>query len=165
MTPLSARPPGEFTGRHMLLVTVAFFAVIIGVNITMAVFATTTWTGLVVQNSYIASQEFNDREAARRAQMAAGWRPSVTYGKGEIILAVTAAGGGSVVLDRVTLDVSRPIGTGDDRHLDLARRPDGTSAAALVLEAGVWNAVLRADTPLGPFELHERLLIEPEAAP
>ncbi len=50
---------------------VAFFGVIIAVNVTMATIAIASWTGLVVQNSYVASQEFETqapraRGAARR---------------------------------------------------------------------------------------------------
>ena len=63
---------GEFTGRHMLAAMLAFFGVIIAVNITMAVFAQTSWTGFVVRNSYVASQEFNGKVAAARAQAALG---------------------------------------------------------------------------------------------
>ncbi len=51
--------PKPFTGRHMLFAMLAFFGVIIAVNLTMAVFATKSWTGLVVKNSYVASQAFN----------------------------------------------------------------------------------------------------------
>src|SRR5690606_10441379 len=68
----------EFTGRHMLLVMVAFFGVIITVNVTMAVLATRSWTGLVVGHTYVASQEFNERTERGRAQMALGWQPALT---------------------------------------------------------------------------------------
>lgn len=39
----------------------AFFAMIIIVNLTMAVFASRNWTGFVVKNSYAASQEIQSR--------------------------------------------------------------------------------------------------------
>ena len=50
---------GEFTGRHMAIIMVAFFGVIIAVNLTMATLASRSWTGLVVKNSYVESQKFN----------------------------------------------------------------------------------------------------------
>ena len=43
----------------------AFFGVIIAVNVVMATLASTSWTGLVVENSYVASQEFNRKADAR----------------------------------------------------------------------------------------------------
>ena len=64
--------PREFTGKHMLLLAVGFFGVIISVNVLMAVLSATSWTGLVVQNSYVASQEFETRRVAHDAQQAAG---------------------------------------------------------------------------------------------
>ena len=59
------QPGAVFSGRHMLLTMLAFFGVIIGVNLTMAWFARSSWTGLVVENSYVASQEFNAKMEAR----------------------------------------------------------------------------------------------------
>ena len=53
------RKPAEFTGRHMLAIMLAFFGVIIAVNLVMATLASKSWTGLVVKNTYVASQQFN----------------------------------------------------------------------------------------------------------
>ena len=58
-----ARP---FTGGHMLAVMVVFFGVVISVNVFLAVVANTSWTGFVVENSYVASQEFNHKAAEGR---------------------------------------------------------------------------------------------------
>ncbi|TIS18850.1 MAG: cytochrome oxidase, partial [Mesorhizobium sp.] len=58
---IDTQKPREFTGRHMLISILAFFAVVIGVNLTMATFAHRSWTGLVVENTYVASQQFNGR--------------------------------------------------------------------------------------------------------
>jgi nitrogen fixation protein FixH len=46
---MSGTSQKEFTGRHMLLIMIAFFGVIIAVNITMAVVARQSWTGLVAK--------------------------------------------------------------------------------------------------------------------
>ena len=48
-----------FTGRHMAMILVAFFGVVIVVNLIMARYASSTFGGIVVENSYVASQEFN----------------------------------------------------------------------------------------------------------
>jgi len=40
-----------FTGRHMLAVLVGFFGVVIAVNFIMASYATSTFGGVVVENS------------------------------------------------------------------------------------------------------------------
>ena len=57
----------------MLSIMLAFFGVIIAVNVVMATLASTSWTGLVVENSYVASQEFNRKAEESRAQAALGW--------------------------------------------------------------------------------------------
>lgn len=63
----------EFTGRHMAAILIAFFGLVIGVNVTMAVFASSTFGGTVVDNSYVASQKFNGWIEKGRAQAALGW--------------------------------------------------------------------------------------------
>ena len=55
------------TGRKVFLMFVAFFGLIIAVNVTMAVQAVKTFPGLEVANSYVASQTFDaDRAAQER---------------------------------------------------------------------------------------------------
>jgi nitrogen fixation protein FixH len=156
-----ARAPNrEFTGRHMLLLAVAFFGVIIAVNALMAVVAFTSWTGLAVDNSYVASQQYEDKRLAHEAQRAAGWQPSFTYAPGAARLIVTDGTGEPVDLGPVSLLVNRPVGGHDDQRLTLARSPDGSYVGPLTLPEGVWDVLLTATTAAGPFELHERFKVE-----
>jgi hypothetical protein len=55
----SQHAPRPFTGRHMAMIMIAFFGVVIAVNVLMARFAVSTFGGVVVENSYVASQHFN----------------------------------------------------------------------------------------------------------
>jgi nitrogen fixation protein FixH len=64
---IKSKTAGTFTGWHMLGIMVAFFGVIIAVNLTMAYNAIHSWSGLVVQNTYVASQEFNDKAETAKA--------------------------------------------------------------------------------------------------
>ncbi|HEY9013142.1 MAG TPA: FixH family protein [Devosia sp.] len=151
----------EFTGRHMWLVFGGFFGVIIAVNVGMAVVASTSWTGLVVQNSYVASQEFEDKRLAHEAQRAAGWQTRFDYEPGVATLVVVDGTGGPVDLGQVTLKVNRPVGGHDDQTVVLGRAAGGGYQAPLTLAAGVWDALVEApDTPKGSFELHERFTAE-----
>lgn len=154
---MTTRGAGEFTGRHMVFVSLGFFGVIISVNIGMAVVASTSWTGLVVKNSYVASQEFEERRLAHEAQRAAGWSAVFTHEGGRATLRVVDGAGVAVDLGEVQLTVNRPVGGHDDQLLELERQADGTYASGLVLPSGIWDAHLEApDTVLGPFELYER---------
>lgn len=67
-----------FTGRHMAAILIAGFGVVIAVNLVMARFAVTTFGGVVVKNSYVASQQFNGWLAEAERSRAMGWEPRVT---------------------------------------------------------------------------------------
>ena len=64
---------GKFTGWHMTAILVAFFGIVIAVNFTMARLAVTSFGGTVVDNSYVASQHYNDWLAAADRQERLGW--------------------------------------------------------------------------------------------
>lgn len=65
--------PRPFTGWHMTAILVAFFGVVITVNLVMAHFALSTFGGTVVENSYVASQQYNASLAQAAAQDRLGW--------------------------------------------------------------------------------------------
>lgn len=151
---------GEFTGRHMLLLALGFFGVIISVNVFMAVVSSTSWTGLVVKNSYVASQEFEEKRIAHEQQLAAGWQASFSYAPGVARLTVVDGAGNPVDLGTVELLINRPVGGHDDQQLTLTASADGSYAAAVTLGAGVWDMLATATTGTGPFELHQRFKVD-----
>jgi nitrogen fixation protein FixH len=63
----------RFSGWHATAIIVAFFGVVVAVNVTMATLAVRTFGGTVVENSYVASQEYNRWLAAARKQDELGW--------------------------------------------------------------------------------------------
>lgn len=110
---MSTRPT-EFTGRHMLSIILAFFGVIIAVNLTMATFATTSWSGFVVKNSYVASQQFNRWLDQAEAQQALGWDAEADrLPDGRVEVAVTGPQGDV----RLTGTARHPLGRQADRPL------------------------------------------------
>lgn len=145
----------------MWFLVIGFFGVIIAVNVGMAIVASTSWTGLVVTNSYVASQEFEEKRLAHQAQKAAGWEATFTYAPGLAKLIVIDGGGNPIYLGAVTLKLNRPVGGHDDQAVALERALDGGYSAPLHLAAGVWDALVQADeTAKGSFELHERFSVE-----
>lgn len=156
------KPAQGFTGFHMWVLAISFFGVIITVNVGMAVLASRSWTGLVVQNSYVASQEFETKRLAHEKQKAAGWRAIFTYSAGRARLAVTDDANAALDLGEVVLSLHRPVGGHDDQQVTLARTADGRYEAAIAkLSEGVWDAAIVApETALGPFELRERIRVE-----
>lgn len=160
MDNLTAARKGEFTGWHMLAVMVSFFGVVIGVNIWLAVSSARTWTGLVVPNSYVASQEFNTKLEIARARTALGWRGGLAYQHGQVLFHLVDGAGMPLELERVRVEINRPVGIKGDVTLDLARRPDGSYVAPLELAPGVWNAAILATVTDEPdYEHRARLVV------
>ena len=124
----------ELTGKHVLTITVAAFSVIIAVNLLLAYKAVSTFPGLEVKNSYVASQVF---DADRASQLALGWTLTPTYRPGEVRLAFADAQGNSVTLGGLGVLIGRPTETGDDIRPEFVR-VDGAYVAGANLAPGKW---------------------------
>lgn len=135
---------GGFTGRHMLAVMLGFFGVIIAVNVTMAVFANTSWTGFVVKNSYVAGQQFNRKVADARKQDALGWTGTLSIEDGVVRYALADASGSRVAASGGTVTLRRPANDREDMTLALAPSPAGLEASAQ-LGDGVWIVEIAAE--------------------
>ncbi|WP_117434484.1 FixH family protein [Acuticoccus kandeliae] len=127
----------EFTGWHMLIILVLFFGVIIAVNITMAVLATTSWTGLLAKNGYVASIDYARDQAQREAAEALGWAISMDEEDGIVVLNVTDLAG-DPLRAAVTADVTRAV-SGEETHpLHLSPVGGGHFRAEAPLGKGRW---------------------------
>ena len=84
---------GALTGRHVAIIFVAFFGTVIAVNLVMASLASATFGGLVVENSYVASQKYNGWLDAARKQDRLGWKivPSID-GRRHVLVSVSVDG-------------------------------------------------------------------------
>ena len=102
---------GEITGRHVLAITVGAFGLIIAVNVVMAWKAISTFPGLEVENSYIASQEF---DARREAQEKLGWKVATAHERGKVKLSITDATGAPVEVASLEVLIGRPTEARDD---------------------------------------------------
>ncbi|WP_420409991.1 FixH family protein [Hoeflea sp.] len=136
--------PKEFTGKHMLMTMVAFFGVIITVNLVMARFAVTTWSGLVVPNTYVASQQFNSQAAQSRAIAALGYDVAFDPDADGLTILLTDAHGEPAYASSVTASLRRPVGTDDDRELVFVADGTGSYRADGRLAEGEWIAHVTA---------------------
>ncbi|MBI5104899.1 MAG: FixH family protein, partial [Solirubrobacterales bacterium] len=64
----------EITGKHVLLGMLAFFGLIIAVNIVMMRLALSTHTGVVAENTYRKGVKYNEEIAASERMALLGWR-------------------------------------------------------------------------------------------
>ena len=68
------RKPREITGRMVFGMMVAFFAVVIGVNVFMAHEALSTFGGVETESAYQAGQKFERDVAMAKVQDAQHWQ-------------------------------------------------------------------------------------------
>lgn len=133
---------GPFTGKHFTAIMVAFFGVVIGVNLIMARAATATFGGVVVENTYVASQEFNTWLDEARKEKALGWSAQADRlpdGR----LAVSLVGTPSKGLSLTAL-ARHPLGRAPDQALRFSRQADGRFVSSAPLPAGRWRVRLEA---------------------
>lgn len=131
-----------FTGRKMLLVIVTFFGVIIAVNGAMLTLAVQTFGGLVVSNSYVASQNFNNDIAAAQAQPIRNWTIDVTTTSDTISIAVRDLNGAFLHGLGPSLTIGRPTHDRNSVSLSLVEAEPGTYTARMTLEPGQWRGTL-----------------------
>ena len=130
----------ELTGRHVATITVGAFAVIIGVNLTLAYQAVGTFPGLEVANSYVASQQF---DTAKAAQIGLGWTLKLDYADGALHLAFTDRAGLPMAPETLDVLVGRPTEAQDDSHpVFIAQGAD--YVAQIALNPGKWMLHIEA---------------------
>jgi len=143
------------TGRKVLFAFVGAFGLIISVNLFMAYSALSTFPGMDVKNSYVASQNF---DSERAAQLALGWTVSVTYEPGELVVEVVDKSGRPADVALLNAIVGRPTHIRDDQTPQFQQR-GGKFRAPLELGPGKWNLRLKA-TSLDGTKFHQRLEFE-----
>lgn len=149
----------RLTGAKVLAIAVGAFGVILAVNLTLAWYAVGTFSGLVVGNSYVASQSFDHD---RRAQEALGWRLTVTPDGDQMRVELTDRAGGVVRPETLGVLVGRPTSQRSDRALDLHRTPTGYVAEA-ALDPGNWMVIVDAVAADGTIYHRRENMIVPEA--
>ena len=142
------------TGRKVFLIVASAFAVIIGVNITLAVKAVSTFPGLETKNSYVASQEFDSQKAE---QLALGWEVSAVVADGILRVSIRDQNGDPVEPKMVGGVFGRATHTENDQEPLFAF--DGQDFVAPVKAApGNWNMRLTAIAEDGT-EFHQRIVL------
>lgn len=127
-----------FTGWHMLGVICLFFGTIISVNFFMAYQAIHSWSGIVVENTYVASQQFNTKVAEAKKLDASGISGILTVKDGVVRYAITDAAGQPVVAEQVVASFRRPVGDHQDFELQLADLGHGIFEASHTVMPGHW---------------------------
>jgi nitrogen fixation protein FixH len=144
MNEMTTRSEWRVTGRFVFGLLIAFFGVIVAVNVTMAVLASTSWTGLAVENGYVASQHFNKGLELLRQQEKLGWTEKLEASNGALILEVKRRDGSPISHLDVTAKATRPIGDREDTDVTLVETRPGHYVSQVVLAPGRWQIDIAA---------------------
>jgi len=147
----------------MLWLVLAFFGVIIAVNMTMAFFAVSNFRGAIVDSGFVASQDFAETRAAAEAQNARGWRVEVSAAGATPLVALTGPDGAPLEGLRLRGAALRPLGEKTDVPLRFAETAPGLYAAVQALSPGQWRISVTAEGRGAPHRSSTPLMIRPAA--
>lgn len=145
----------RFSGWHMTAILVGGFAVVVAVNVLMASLAVGSFGGVVVENSYVASQNFNRWLDEARRENATGWQAQVLRdGDGRLEVRTEGTPEGTLA----TAELRHPLGKaeqvswtleplGRDRFVSAARLPEGRWLVRITLSNG--NQRIKLERPVG----------------
>ncbi len=137
----TASTKGQLTGRKVTAIFVVFFGIVMAVNFTMAHFASSTFGGVVVENSYVASQNYNKWLDEAAAEKKLGWSAAATrLPDNRVALRFTGAPDDLVV----TGVVRHPLGHAPDQALRFAQAADGSLVSDKAVAPGRWLVRLTA---------------------
>lgn len=150
--------PRPITGRRVTMWFVAFFGTVIAVNLAMARLAIGTFGGTVVDNSYVASQHYNEWLAAGRAQVALGWSVSAERGPGGYVtVQLLGRDGRAVPGATISAIATHPLGRAADRPLRFTGA-GGRFVSTEPLPAGRWQLRIEASKSADHFRVIRELL-------
>lgn len=137
-----------FTGKHMAAILFGGFGIVFAVNFGMASLATRGFGGVVVENSYVASQKYNGwLEQARRTEKL-GYAVSVDRdSQGRLAAIVDNAPANA----KISAELRRPLGQPEMRTISLQRNADGRYLSRDPLPSGRWIARITVDTGSAPW--------------
>ena len=143
------------------------FVVVVSVNLTMAYFATSTFTGLATDNAYEKGLAYNQHLAMARAQAALGWTVETTAQpvagaphQAEIDILYRDRDGKPVDGLAVHAALSRPTVTGFANEAELQGAGSGRYVALVTLPlGGEWDAELLATGPDVAYQTQKRFIL------
>jgi nitrogen fixation protein FixH len=148
----SLASPRPLTGRKVLLMLVAFFGVVIGVNVIMMRLAIQTLPGTEVDSAYSASLAYESEIAAAHDQNARNWKVDARIGRdsgGGATLQVEARDKNGTPMPGLKFQgrFERPTDRRADKSVALAEVGIGVYRGnAAGIAPGQWDLVLEGET-------------------
>ena len=145
----AAAPPHKpgLLGRHVLMMMLSFFGIIVAVDGFMIYRAVSTFGGLETQDAYKKGLAYNQRISRDAEQARAGWKDTVEIGGAppHLRVALRDQADAAITGKRLVAKVGRPATDRFDMTIDLAETAGGVYEAALsVVVEGSWIVELSA---------------------
>jgi nitrogen fixation protein FixH len=133
------------TGRHVLVIMIAFFGVIFAANGALLYAALSTYSGLVAQDPYRKGLQYNQRIDAAAKQDQLGWQEDARLDGQKFTLFLHDAGHSPVAGLGLSGVISRPSTDRHDVGIQLREVQPGQYVAPLdALDPGAWIVNLEA---------------------
>jgi nitrogen fixation protein FixH len=142
------QPNRQITGRMVFFMMVAFFAVVIGVNLVMMRLAIQTLPGTEVDSAYSASLAYGKEIATARGQSERNWKVDAHVersGQGGATLQIEVRDSSGQPMSGLTFQgrFERPTDRRADRPVELAETGIGIyRGSAETVAPGQWDLVL-----------------------
>ncbi|QJB70496.1 FixH family protein [Parasphingorhabdus halotolerans] len=134
------RTKKTITGFHVTLMFVAFFGVIMAVNFLMAGLALGSFSGTVVDNSYVASQKYNQWLEESRKEAAHGWTVNEPVRVSDRLqMSVTGSSDTALSDATITAIAEHPVGRTEALSLTFEEKMPGQYTSNEALPAGRWK--------------------------
>ena len=158
LEPRRARRPFRITGWHVLASMIAFFAVVIAVDVAFTVMALRTFPGQVSVTPYEDGLLYNKKLDQMAAQERLGWRASAAQEGGAVAIQMRDAQGAPLVGLTVRGRLERPATEAGKITLAFREIIPGRYVADARGLAGSWDLTLFAhDAHNNAFEAERRL--------
>ena len=159
MSDVPAQHGFRLTGWHFLAIIVAFFAVVITVDVSFAVMAYKTFPGEVSVTPYEDGLLYNKKLAQIAAQEKLGWKAAAGAEPGAVVLIVEDAGGKPVRGLRVSGKLERPATETGRLNAAFHETAPGRYEADIGRETGAWDLTAEARDDAGHLFMAERRLM------
>lgn len=155
----------ELTGRDVLFSLIAFFGVIIAVNVYYSLVAISTFRGEDDLKPYQEGVEYNQTLARRAAQERLGWRAVFDVARNNpqsvhIVVHLDQANGAPAGKASLSGEFRHPVDESRDRSFQLAEvKPGDYEADVAGITPGAWDVVVKSPEGAAPFEATRRMIL------
>jgi len=154
----------ELTGRHVLLMLIAFFGVTVGVNTIFITKAVSSFSGEDVKGSYRQGLEYNKTLESRSEQAALGWTIKTNLveeksDKQRLVIRITDSSNLPLTGLSINGVFKRPTDLDKDEQAVFSERGNGIYEINTVLSKGQWTLKAIAASPNQSFRFEDRFVI------